>query len=70
MHNLQEEVGILLKSLGVNVDMPHKNKTLPQDGEKISDKNRDWVKEKYAKDFELYYNYNETSYKERVLSKL
>ena len=70
MNNLQEEVGILLKNLGVNTDIPHKNETLPQDGEKISDKNRDWVKEKYAKDFELYYNYNEASYKERVLSKL
>ena len=70
MNNFQEEIRVLLKSLGVDVDIPHINDTSAPDSNKISDKNIDWVKEKYAKDFELYDNYNEMPYKERIVSKL
>jgi hypothetical protein len=70
MDNFQTEVSFLLKSLGVNVDIPHVNKTLSPVSSKVSNENSDWIKEKYAKDFELYDNYSRISYKERIANKL
>ena len=70
MNNFRSEVTFLLKNLGVEVDIPHINKTPSSSSDKISDENLDWIKEKYAKDFELYDNYNGVPYKERIVKKL
>ena len=70
MNNFQAEAEFLLKNIGVDVDIPHINKTSSQVSDKISNKNLDWVQEKYAKDFELYDNYSGISYTERIANKL
>jgi len=70
MNNFQSETEFLLKHIGVDVDIPHINKTSSQVSDEISNKNLDWVKEKYAKDFELYDNYSRISYTERIVNKL
>jgi hypothetical protein len=70
MNNFQAEAEFLLKNIGVDVDIPHINETSSQVSDKISNKNLDWVQEKYAKDFELYDNYSGVSYVERIANKL
>ena len=66
MDHFQSELTFLLTSLGVDVDIPHTNRDVSVSDHKISEKNFNWIQEKYAKDFELYYNYKETPYIERI----
>lgn len=69
MDNFQSELTFLLTSLRLRrVDIPHVNRSTDQttSDHKISEKNLNWIQEKYAKDFELYYNYKETPYTERI----
>jgi len=67
MDNFQEELSFLLKSLDIDADIPHMNKTPRSQDDTISEKNLGWIKEKYAKDFELYYNYNDVLPRERIM---
>ena len=67
MDNFQEELSFLLKALGINADIPHMNKTTQTNDESISEENLEWLKEKYAKDFELYYNYSDVLPRERIM---
>ncbi len=68
MDNIQQEVNYLTKQLGLDFTFPHKNKSSNTDERSISEKNIQWLRKRYAKDFKLYYNYIETSFKKRILN--
>jgi len=64
--NFEEEVKRFFK-----VDkVPKVNSSKPNPEETISKKNIEWLKEIYAKDFETYYNYCDTTYNRRILNGL
>jgi hypothetical protein len=65
LENLEAELNRLLKLLGVEVELPVKNKTTHKN-DYISEENVQFLKDFYQKDFEMYEMYKKMSFEERV----